>query len=49
MWHLVLEGVVSYSEVKQMTMPEVFEANAALNIQARKIKEAREAAKRGNS
>lgn len=46
MWRLIFEDVVSYTEVKKMTMPEIFEANAAINIQARKIKEAEEAAKK---
>lgn len=49
MWRLVVEGIVSYTEVKKMTMPEIFEANAVLKIQARKLKEAREAAKNGNT
>lgn len=41
MWRLVLEDVVSYSEAKKMTMPEIFEANAALDIHIAKLNEAR--------
>lgn len=42
MWRLVLENVVSYTEVRQMTTPEIFEANAALDIHITNIKRARQ-------
>lgn len=42
MWRLVLEDVVSYSEAKKMTMPEIFEANAALDIHIANINQARQ-------
>lgn len=41
MWRLVIENVVSISEAKKMTMPEIFEANAALDIHIEKLNEAR--------
>lgn len=45
MWRPVVERVLSYEEVQQMTQHEIREANAALDIHAEKIRQAREASK----
>ncbi|RUL56461.1 DUF1322 family protein [Lysinibacillus antri] len=41
MWRPVVERILSYEEVKKMSHHELLEANAAIDIQFEKIKQAR--------